>query len=76
MNRSHHRELGQAVRADTEAIGFFSSILAGFLLGFGLDAWLGTRPAFIIAGIVVGSISGFWKLWQVAIREEQRADAP
>lgn len=72
MSRSYHDELGRAVAADVESVGFFSSILAGFLLGLGLDSWLGTRPSFIIGGIVVGSVSGFWKLWQVAKRETQR----
>ena len=72
MKRSYHEELVKAVAADAEAIGFFTSIFAGFLLGLGLDTWLGTRPAFIIVGIIVGSVSGFWKLWQVARRETQR----
>ena len=72
MSRSYHEELGKAVAADAEAFGFFTSILAGFLLGFGLDAWLGTRPAFIVIGILVGSVSGFWKLWLVSRRETER----
>ena len=72
MASSYHEEVGRAVAADAEAVGFFSSILAGFLVGFGLDAWLGTRPGFIVAGIVVGSISGFWKLWLIAKRDEER----
>ena len=72
MSRAYHEELGRAVATDVEAVGFFSSILAGFLLGFAIDAWLGTRPALIILGIIIGSASGYWKLWQVARREEQR----
>lgn len=72
MSNSYHEELGQAVAADTEAAGFLSSILAGFFLGLGLDSWLGTRPSFIIAGIIIGSVSGFWKLWQLAKRETLR----
>lgn len=75
MSRSYHEELGRAVAADAEAFGFFTSILAGFLLGLGLDAWLGTRPAFIVVGIVVGAVSGFWKLWQVARRQTDEEQA-
>lgn len=74
MSGSYHDEVGRAVAADVEAIGFFSSILSAFLLGFGLDAWLGTRPLFIITGIIVGSIIGFWKLWHVA-RKAEEADS-
>ncbi len=66
MSGSYHEEVGRAVAADVEAVSFFTSILAGFLLGLGLDAWLGTRPGFIICGIVVGSAVGFWKLWRMA----------
>lgn len=69
MTKSYHEELGRAVAADAEAVGFFASILAGFLLGLALDSWLDTRPAFIIAGILLGAASGYWKLWQVAKRE-------
>lgn len=75
MTRSYHEELGRAVAADAEAIGFFTSILAGLLLGLGLDAWFGTRPGLTIVGIVIGSVSGFWRLWQVARRETEREQA-
>jgi F0F1-type ATP synthase assembly protein I len=75
VSRSYHDEMGKAVAADVEAIGFFTSILAGLLLGLGLDAWWGTRPGFTIAGIVVGAVSGFWKLWLVARRETEREQA-
>ena len=71
MSGSYHDEIGRAVAADVEAVSFFTSILAGFLLGFGLDVWLGTRPAFIITGIILGSVVGFWKLWQMATRQEE-----
>lgn len=75
MSRSYHREIGHAVAADAEAIGFFTSILAGLLLGLGIDAWWGTGPAFTITGIVLGSVSGFWKLWSIAKRETEREQA-
>ncbi len=47
-----------------EGGSFFSSILAGTLLGYFLDMWLGTDPWLVIIGIVVGSYSGFVKVWQ------------
>jgi len=39
---------------------FLSSILAGLAIGWGLDAWLGTDPWFVVAGVVAGSVSGFY----------------
>jgi len=62
----YHQELGKSVTAEGHAAGFFASILSGFLLGFGLDAWVNTRPLFTVIGIIAGSATGFWRMWQVA----------
>jgi hypothetical protein len=62
---SYHQELGKAVSAEHHAAGFFASILSGMLVGLGLDAWWGTDPALVVAGIVAGSVIGFWRMWQV-----------
>lgn len=43
---------------------FVSSILAGTLLGYFLDSWLGTDPWLVIIGVVLGSYSGFVRMWQ------------
>lgn len=48
-----------------------SSVVAGLLIGLGLDWWLGTRPIFIIVGTIAGFGSGFYKLWRhSAVLEE------
>jgi F0F1-type ATP synthase assembly protein I len=65
---TYHQELGRAVAVEANTGGFFASILAGFLLGLGLDAWIGTSPAFTIVGIILGSVTGFMKMWQIAKR--------
>ncbi len=52
--------------------GFFASIMSGFLIGFALDWWLGTRPLFIICGIVAGAISGFYGMHAWAQEQERR----
>jgi len=62
----HHQELGESIAAENHAAGFFASILSGFLLGFGLDAWIDTQPLFTVVGIIAGSVIGFWRMWQVA----------
>ena len=64
----YHDDMGRAVASENEAAGFFASILSGFLLGFGLDAWMTTRPLFTVIGIITGSVVGFWRMWQVAKR--------
>jgi F0F1-type ATP synthase assembly protein I len=43
---------------------FFGSIMAGTLLGYFADMWLGTEPWLVIIGIVGGSYSGFMNFWR------------
>ena len=38
-----------------QAGSFLNSVLAGTLLGYVLDLWLGTEPWLVIIGIVLGS---------------------
>jgi ATP synthase protein I len=47
-----------------EGGSFLGSILAGTGLGLGLDWWLGTTPWLVIIGVVLGSYSGFARVWQ------------
>ena len=47
-----------------EGGSFVGSVLAGTLLGYLLDSWLGTDPWLVVIGIVVGSYSGFNRMWQ------------
>lgn len=51
---------------------FLSSILAGTLVGYFADLWLGTEPWLVIAGIVLGSYAGFMRIW--ALLKSQDGD--
>ena len=42
---------------------FLSSVLAGALLGYLTDRWLGTDPWLVVAGILLGAYAGFVKVW-------------
>ena len=44
---------------------FFGSIMAGTLLGWLADRWLDTEPWLVVAGIVLGSVNGFYRMWMV-----------
>ncbi len=67
-----HQQVGKALDEGWIAGGgFVSSILAGFLLGYLADRWLGTDPWLVISGIVVGAYNGFVRMWIYANREEQ-----
>ena len=52
-----------------KAGSFLNSILAGALLGYLLDMWWGTDPWLVVTGIVLGSYSGFLRIW--ALIKEQ-----
>jgi F0F1-type ATP synthase assembly protein I len=64
-----HEEIGKNVAAGHEPMGFFSTILAGFLLGYFGDMWLGTDPVLVVLGIIAGFVIGFWRMWTLANRD-------
>jgi len=45
---------------------FLGSILSGTLLGYLADRWLGTDPWLVVIGILVGSYSGFMRMWHLS----------
>lgn len=49
------------LQAGTELI---ASIIAGALIGYGLDKWWGTTPIFLIAMLILGVITGFINVWR------------
>ena len=51
---------------------FFGSIVAGLLIGYFVDRWLGTDPWGIIICTLVGAYSGFMRLWHYAKVEEAK----
>ncbi len=58
----------------SQGFDFFSSVLAGLLLGLGTDWVFGTAPIMVIIGVIAGFVSGFAKLWAAskAIEDEAR----
>ncbi|MCJ7726066.1 MAG: AtpZ/AtpI family protein [Acidimicrobiia bacterium] len=62
-SESGHRQIGDAVGHTVEAGAFFGSLMAGFLLGWIADHFFHTRPVFIVIGIIVGAVVGFWRMW-------------
>ena len=59
------RRSGPAVTAGYTLIG--SIVLLGGL-GYALDAWLGASPWFLISGLLLGVVVGFYELAKVAFR--------
>ena len=64
-----HRGATSAVADGWVAGGsFFGSIMAGTLLGWLADRWLDTDPWLVVVGIIVGSVNGFYRMWELGRR--------
>ena len=53
-----NRKSGLAYAA---AFSLFASVLAGLIVGWLLDRWLGTNPWLLVTGIVLGAVAGFYE---------------
>jgi ATP synthase protein I len=53
-----NRKTGLAYAA---AISLFASVVAGLIVGWLLDRWLGTSPWLLVIGIVLGAAAGFYE---------------
>ena len=53
-----NRKTGLAYAA---ALSLFAAVVAGLLLGWFLDRWLGTRPWLLVTGLVLGAAAGFYE---------------
>lgn len=79
MNREPARKSVQAAarvagQGTSASVDFFSSVVAGLLLGLGVDWLAGSNPVATIVGVVLGFVAGFFKLWKASeVLEEQAA---
>jgi ATP synthase protein I len=65
------RQIHAAATEGWHGASFVSSILAGTLLGYLLDGWLGTEPWLVVVGIILGSYAGFMRLWHYSKKMEE-----
>jgi F0F1-type ATP synthase assembly protein I len=56
-------EIAKAAGHSVESLAFLGSLMAGLLLGWVADHFAGTRPVFIVLGIIAGACVGFWRMW-------------
>jgi ATP synthase protein I len=50
------------------AITLFVSVATFLALGWVVDRWLGTRPWFLVGGIVLGAAAGFYQFVRITSR--------
>jgi ATP synthase protein I len=55
--------INSGARAGMELV---TSIIAGTLIGYGLDRWLGTKPWMLILFLFLGVGTGFWSVYRIS----------
>ena len=50
------------------AFSLFAAVVAGLILGWLLDRWLGTRPWFLVGGLVLGAAAGLYEFIRTSSR--------
>lgn len=53
-----NRKSGLAYAA---ALSLFAAVVAGLIIGWLLDRWLGTWPWLLVVGLVLGGAAGFYE---------------
>ena len=51
---------------------FMAGIIAGGLLGWLFDWWLGSKPFALIVFVILGTIAGFWNVYRIAAKPTGR----
>ena len=64
-NSDTNRKSGLAYGA---ALTLFMCVAAMTGVGWAVDRWLGTRPAFLVVGSILGSIAGFYQFVSITSR--------
>ncbi len=62
------------IRGWSGSADIFGSLLAGLLIGLGLDYIFGTRPLFVVMLVVVAAIGAFYKSFEDSERIEELAE--
>lgn len=62
------------IRGWSGSVDVFSSLIAGLLIGLGLDAWFNTSPVFVIGFVVVAAIGAFYKSYADSEQLEEMAN--
>ena len=61
--------LGYAMRIGVELV---AGVLAGALVGYALDQWLGTRPWLFLVCFLLGAVAGFVNIYRILMRETDK----
>jgi ATP synthase protein I len=61
--------MGQAMGQGMRAMGeFVGAIVVSAVIGWQLDEWVGSGPAFLLGFLVLGTAAGFWNVYRMAAK--------
>jgi ATP synthase protein I len=63
--------MGLAVRVLSE---FVAAVLVGAFIGWWIDRFAGTTPAFLVVFLLMGAAAGFWNVYRIAMKPPDKAD--
>lgn len=61
---SNDENVGVGARAGVELVG---AVIGGALIGYGIDYYFKTSPAFFLIFIVLGVITGFYNIYKITM---------
>lgn len=64
-NSNNDETARKSALAYAAALALFFSVLIFFGIGWFLDKWLGTSPWFVVAGIILGAVFGFYEFFRL-----------
>jgi len=47
---------------------FVAAVVVGAFIGWQLDTWLRTSPAFLLIFLLFGTAAGFWNVYRIAVK--------
>lgn len=60
--KSFQENVTRAAPAMAAAYGLIGAIFLFTAIGYGVDRWQGTQPLFLVIGVVLGVVVGFYEL--------------
>lgn len=59
--------IGQAANLGFRVLTeFVAAVLVGAVVGWQIDVWTGTKPAFLLVFLGLGTAAGFWNVYRIA----------
>lgn len=62
----------ELVSTGSVGVELVASVLIGAFIGYRLDLYFHTKPWLMVVGLFLGALAGFYNLYKVTLRSEQK----